>query len=101
MGFPAADALSPVSVAQCCVPAGAAPEAVSCMPPFMPRGVQLRSTAIALPNLLGQDAHQPFGLEEAPASDAHKRQSLFFWFLPLGLCAETAGFMFMFKQHSE
>ncbi|XP_061113948.1 leucine-rich repeat-containing protein 9 [Conger conger] len=60
---------------QCCVPASAAPEAAPCVLPFMPRGVQPRSTAIALPNLLGQDALLPFSLEEVPLSDAPKHKA--------------------------
>ncbi|XP_035243517.1 leucine-rich repeat-containing protein 9 isoform X2 [Anguilla anguilla] len=61
---------------QCSLPTSAAPEAnVPCLLPFMPRGVPLRSTTIALPHLLGQDGQLPFGLEEAPLSDPPRHKA--------------------------
>ncbi|KAG9336630.1 hypothetical protein JZ751_002977, partial [Albula glossodonta] len=58
---------------QCALPTSAALEVnVPCMLPFMPRGVQLRSTAIGLPQLLGQDLQLPFSLEETPPNDPPK-----------------------------
>ncbi|KAJ8341293.1 hypothetical protein SKAU_G00335840 [Synaphobranchus kaupii] len=60
---------------QCTLPTSAALEAnVPCLLPFMPRGIQLRSTAAGLPHLLAQDAQLAFSLEEAPLSDAPKHK---------------------------
>ncbi|KAJ8411732.1 hypothetical protein AAFF_G00153700 [Aldrovandia affinis] len=51
---------------QCSLPVSAALDPNNYMLPFLPRGAQLRSATIALPQLLGQDIPMPCCREEAP-----------------------------------